>query len=355
MANQVRSQADPRLMYLDLFCGPGRYDDGRGNTVASTAISILEYAVGNADLREMLITLFNDAKEEHIAALKKNILAVPGIDGLKHRPRVRTGEVDESVTKVFAGKKIVPTFSFIDPFGFKGLTLELIDSLLRNFGCDMVLFFNFNQINRFLTTKAVKKHIDGLFGEARADELREACKQVQSQQREELVIEKYIEALNDLGYDYVIPYVVEFDEKDRTSHYLIFISKNHVGFKVMKGVMYALSENKTQGVAKFGYVGSVNKTKTPILDFFNTPLDDMANHICEVFAGRSLTRKQLMTSYDKNYPKNPYVDQNWRDALTMLETEGRIEADPPMADRPKRKGVATFGENTTVTFADEED
>jgi three-Cys-motif partner protein len=156
MANQVRNEADPRLLYLDLYCGPGRYDDGQGNSVASTAIAVLEHAVGNDDLRNMLISLFNDANEDHTKELIKNIAAIPNIGSLKREPMVRTGEVDGEITKLFAGKKIVPTFSFIDPFGFKGLTLELIDSLLNNFGCDMVLFFNFNQINRFLTTAAVR-------------------------------------------------------------------------------------------------------------------------------------------------------------------------------------------------------
>ena len=45
---------------------------------------------------------------------------------------------------------MVPAFSFIDPFGYKGVTLELLEALMKGWGSDMALFFPFDRINAAL-------------------------------------------------------------------------------------------------------------------------------------------------------------------------------------------------------------
>ena len=49
---------------------------------------------------------------------------------LKHKFQIRTGEVDEELVEEFASIDMVPAFSFIDPFGYKGVTLELLEALV---------------------------------------------------------------------------------------------------------------------------------------------------------------------------------------------------------------------------------
>lgn len=346
MANAVRKELNPRLTYIDLYSGPGRYDNG----LASTPIQILEHAIATPDLQQMLLVLFNDESKEHTSALTKTISELPGIESLQQKPRVRTGVVDQDLVDKFKKSRLGPSFSFIDPFGFKGLTLDLVDTLVRSWGSDLVLFFSFNSINRSLTISSVKTHIDALFGKKAADELRAATKTVLTENREELLIEKFIESINGLGYDYVLPYVVERDDKDRTSHYLIFISKDKRGYSIMKDIMYVLSEDKTEGVARFGFVRSVSKKRTPLLALMNSPLKDFADQLCEDFEGQTLSRKLLRDNFDLMYPRNPFVDKNWRDVLIGLEDKRRIIADPTREKRRKWKGEITFGEKTNVTF-----
>ena len=118
----------------------------------------------------------------------------------------------------------------------------------------------------------------------------------------------------------------------------------------MKQIMYKQSEDKTQGIAKFGYVRQVSAEKTPLLHLMHTPLIDFARQLCEEYAGQQMTRKALREHYDKYRPRNLFVDKNWRDALSQLEIEGKITADPPRDKRRVVKGEVTFGENTVVTF-----
>ncbi|MEH2386033.1 MAG: three-Cys-motif partner protein TcmP [Nostoc sp.] len=51
---------DPRIAYIDLFAVPGRYKDGS----KSTPIKVLETAISNSDMQNMLVTVFNDADAE---------------------------------------------------------------------------------------------------------------------------------------------------------------------------------------------------------------------------------------------------------------------------------------------------
>jgi len=45
-----------KIAYIDLFAGPGRYEDG----TKSTPLLILEKAIEHPDMRNMLVAVFND-------------------------------------------------------------------------------------------------------------------------------------------------------------------------------------------------------------------------------------------------------------------------------------------------------
>lgn len=346
MASVVKKDANPRLRYVDLFAGPGTIDGTK-----STPLLIIEHVISKPELCEWLGALLNDERADYIEALRKNLKELPGYEKIKRPPRLRSGPVDVKLVELFAKSNNVPSFSFIDPFGYSGLSLELVEALVSGFGSDMVLFFSFDSINRALSNPKVKDQVDSLFGEKRAGRLRQTVKDMGSDEREEVLIEAFIAAVTeDLGYEYVIPYVFEKEDKDRTSHYLIFISKRPLGFNIMKQIMYKQSEDKTQGIAKFGYVRQVSAEKTPLLHLMHTPLNDFAKQLCDEYAGQQITRKGLREHYDKYRPRNLFVDKNWRDALSQLEIEGKITANPPREKRRVVKGEVTFGENTVVTF-----
>lgn len=70
-----------RIGYIDLFAGPGRYEDG----AISTPLRILQKAVSNPTYQERLITIFNDKDEDHARLLQRAIAEFPGIERLKHQ------------------------------------------------------------------------------------------------------------------------------------------------------------------------------------------------------------------------------------------------------------------------------
>ncbi len=160
----------------------------------------MQEAVKDAELQNRLVTFFNDKEKEHIEELTKNIDAIPGIEKLKHTPVTSCEEVGEAFETLFDNVALVPTFAFVDPFGYKGVTLKLLSAMLKDFGCDLVLFFSYNRINAALTNDIVEDHIVALFGgKERVEKLREVLKGKKPAERELLILESFSEAIKEMG------------------------------------------------------------------------------------------------------------------------------------------------------------
>ena len=151
-----------------------------------------------------------------------------------------------------------------------------------------------------------------------------------------------------------MPYVFEDPTRDRTSHYLIFISKDPLGYRVMKEIMYKESSRFNQGVAHFGHVRSAGRKKTPLLDFINRPLDDLCDELCEMFAGQTVAMEDVYLRHQAQADVNAYVKKNYKAALLKLEDDERITAKPPREARRKRKGQPTFGDDKYAIFPPKE-
>jgi three-Cys-motif partner protein len=135
--SQVKKQPNGRIAYIDLFAGPGRYVDG----TKSTPILILEQAINDTDMRNRLVAIFNDADKNNTQSLEKAIEELPNVGLLKYKPVVHNREVGQQIVAMFEQLKRVPTLFFVDPWGYKGLSLQLINSVLQNWGCDCIFFF----------------------------------------------------------------------------------------------------------------------------------------------------------------------------------------------------------------------
>lgn len=191
-----------RIAYVDLFSGPGSYDDG----TVSTPLLVLEKAIADRDMRKMLVTLFNDKNMDLAQSLTQAINALAGVETLTHRPQVRHEEVGAEIVKMFEEIKYVPTLFFVDPWGYRGLSLALISSVLKGWGCDCIFFFNYNRINAGLNNPVVREHMNVLFGESRADRVRAKLAGLTPEERQSLIIEELSTALRESGANFVLPF-----------------------------------------------------------------------------------------------------------------------------------------------------
>jgi len=326
-----------RIAYIDLFAGPGRYEDG----TKSTPVLVLEKAIKNEEMRNRLVTIFNDKNPSNTDSLQSTIDQIPGIDTLKFKPQVNTEEVGEEIVQMFEKMVLVPTFFFVDPWGYKGLSLRLVNSVIKDWGCDCVFFFNYNRINMGLTNSVVTEHMNALFGKDRGDILRQKLIPMHPSKRELMVVEELCQALRELGASYVLPFRFRNRRGTRVSHHLIFVSKNFKGYEIMKDIMANESSSSIQGVPSFEYnpVDKRDAKRQQLLFELSRPLDDLADMLLGTFAGKTLTMREI---YEKHSIDRQYIPKNYKDVLKKLEQDGKIST------TKHRKG--SFGDKVLVTF-----
>lgn len=335
IGTQKRTGLGNKIGYIDLFAGPGRYKDNS----ESTPLKVLQKAIAKPDYAERLVTTFNDKDEANVRTLEQEINALPGVETLKHKPQLWNEEVGDKIAEAFEGMTTIPILAFIDPWGYKGLSLRLVNAFLKDWGCDCIFFFNYNRINMGLSNKAVWPHMCNLFGEERATELTPKLKRMKPPEREATIVEALAQALKDHGHDYVLPFCFKNDAGTRTKHHLILVSKHFKAYEVMKDIMAKSSTKHEQGVPSFTYCPADSKGQALLFEL-NRPLDDLAGMLLEEYAGQAVTMRQI---YEQHSVDRPYLATNYKVVLRKLEDEGQI------ATRG-RKSNRGFADNLVAVF-----
>jgi len=329
-----------KIAYIDLFAGPGRYKDG----TQSTPVKILANAVEKQDLRERLIAIFNDKDEKNSKGLENTIANIPGIKTLKYKPEVYNLEVGKKIVTMFESINLIPTLFFVDPWGYKGLSLRLVNSVLKDWGCDSIFFFNYNRINMGINNEYVQEHMQALFGKEQAIALRNKLNRKNAHERELLIVEELCQAMKAYGSRYVLPFRFKNDKRKSTSHHLIFVSKHLRGYEIMKNIMARESTSDTQGVPSFEYNKADFLPQQTLLFQLYRPLDDLKENLLETFRGQKHSMQKI---YESHNVDTPYIKKNYKEILRELYDDGIIEAVSPKG-KPPRKG--TFGAEIIVTF-----
>ena len=324
-----------RIAYIDLYSGPGRYKDG----AASTPLMVLERAIADPKMANMLVSLFNDEDRDATETLANEVSKIPGILTLKFPPKIISSSVGADIQRALAVYSGVPSFTFFDPFGYKGLSSGIIQAALREWGCDCVFFFNYNRINAAINNGLVEEHMAALFGPARTAKLRAALDGRRPHQREAIILEELAATLREIGGRYVLPFRFRNSADTRTSHFLVFVSKHERGYGIMKEIMAGESTEADQGVPSFSYFDA--DQSTPLLFSLARPFEALVEELPRAFGGRRLAMNDVFREHNVD---TPYIKRNYKAALLALEASRKITCEP--AKRRKE----TIGDNVIVTF-----
>lgn len=331
---------DSRLAYVDLYAGPGRYKDGS----ASTPLMVLEKAISDSKLSKYLVALFNDVNSQNTSTLQAEIDKLPGIEKLAYKPTVSCNAVNEDAEKYFSETRLVPSFTFIDPWGYKGLSLKIVNGVIKDWGCDCVFFFNYNRINAGISNDAVEEHMASLFGPDRARKLRERVAGASPTMRESMILEEMTQAIKEMGGTFVLPFRFK-NPSGRPTHHLIFVSKNFRGYSIMKEIMTKESSTEDQGVPSFTY--SPADASMPLLFSLQQPLSALRTSLLDTFAGRELTTVQI---YEAHSVDRPFIMKNYKEVLRQMEEDGVIEV---RSLKTGRRPKGSFADHLIVRFPKE--
>lgn len=334
------------LGYADPFCGPGYYENPTTHhREDSTPLIILKQTIADPVLRGKMRTWFNDENSISITLLRKAVVELPGIETLRYPPIITNNKVTSELPEMFGSFRRMPTFFFIDPFGYSGLTLAAITAALKDTGCDCIFFFNTSRIIRSLNIPSVTHHFDELFGPERAAELREKMPEIDIDEKERAVIEALRQAIN-ATYFQAFPFR---DSSGRnTKHHIIFVTKNLTALTIMRHIMGCASSSAVQGVPTLEY----NPAQHHQPNLFDTdhPLDDLEDQLLREYTGFEVTLEDIHASYLKAHPESRYVEANFRQAVLSLEAQGKVCVEVPAEMRRKRNGAPTLAKRYLIIF-----
>lgn len=339
--SKILSQRFSKLAYIDLFAGPGIYDDGS----ESTPIIILKEIIKSPELRSKFVVCLNDKNIDNYQKLVSNISKLEDITLLKYSPKISNSEVTYDTPAEFNFSKI-PCFCFIDPAGYNGLSLELLKVFGQDYGSDIIFFFNYNDINRALSNNRVTYNMKQLFGESHYQSLISKIDGQSGQNRESIIVNEMSEAIREIGLKYPLPFRFQTEGKKRTSHYIIFASKNITGFNIMKDIMYKIGEKDFNGIGQFEFIPSCNKqdnVQLSIVDLYSTPFEQFKEDLCQRYLGKTLSMENL---YMQDSPNTQFIKKQYKQALIELEMDNLITCDKPYLER--RKG--TLSDKTIIKF-----
>ena len=185
--------------------------------------------------------------------------------------------------------------------------------------------------------------MDALFGKPRADALRARLPGLSPSLRESLVLEELAQAIKAMGAQFVLPFRFKNSAGTRTSHSLIFVSKNFKGYSIMKDVMAKESSTEDQGVPSFTY--SPADASMPLLFSLQQPLDALHAMLRREFSGRELS---VWNIYERHSVDKPYVIRNYKDVLMQMENNGLVNV--RVLDSTKKRKKSTLADHLLIKF-----
>lgn len=341
---QKKRYNDPnkiKIGYIDLYAGQGKDDSGQ----ESTPLLILKNAIYNQNLRNSLITVFNDSDPKKLAKLQNAIFALEDIGLLKYDPIFDNVIVGDELAHKFEEIEFIPTLFFVDPFGYKGLSRRLFKSILKDWGCDFIFFFNYRRINAALSNSMLFRNMEYLFGTERANNLSNQLTNLSPHKRHEVVIIEIQKALEEIEGHYVLPFKFRSKTGKAITHHLIFVSKHPLGYSIMKDIMAPYSLQTLDGIIYFEYNPAIPGNR--VLFHSEYSINKLGDDLMNIFKGQSFTIQRI---YEDHHCGKNYIKKNYRDALLKLENEGKVKIIRPTQRAQMRGGKLTIGDKAVINF-----
>lgn len=329
-----------RIVFFDGFAGPGAYERGEMGSPLIAIETLLDHSsfarFGDTEFVFLFCEPMHDRAEALRGRLTKFAEARGGLpENIKWRIDEHTfAQAAMTMTNYLEEQKsrLAPTFAFIDPFGFSGVPLELIASLLNFEKCEVFFNFMFDFVNRFVTQNQVGSHLKAIFG---TDEYKQATRYTSPDDRRNFLLDLYARQLREVAG---FPYVLRFDMYNRGGHNtynLFYGTRNVTGVRVMKSAMWAVDPVN-------GSRFSDRDAEAPLLEM-SVNVAPLRAALLRRFAGRTVSVEEVesFTLLETQYSASHYK----RLVLAPLEGEGAIK----VVSSPRKK-VKSFPRGTSIQF-----
>ena len=316
------------IYYLDLFSGRGKFKDNAGTP--ATPLLIFE-AIQEASLEipwilDKLQVCFYERRKDYFEVLEESLKEHAIYEKLKHKPIIEKKEIDSQFISKVSSNVNGPLYTFIDPFGYKGYSLEVIDNVTRDWGWDCLFYLSIAGLVRNIQISEQEQNLREFFGDEGYDHLRQRInEQGHSIPLSELIFTDIEKILREKRNCFMAHYCVEFDDKERPSYYLVFLSKHERGFGIMRDMMIARGRKDSYGLPELVFSPKTMHERQQLefaLQFETYSLKHYSERILADFAGSRMSFPRLSA----DCVKKGYLlqDAHIRIVLTYLEKRKKV-------------------------------
>lgn len=337
-----------RIVVIDGFAGPGRYTGGEEGSPLIALRALLDHP-HLQPLRPGLEVRFYFVEErgdrsqvldQEIARFRQQYPIPDGVH-IEVANREFAPYLNEVLVRLEqAGKKMAPTFGFIDPFGFSGIPMDLIARLSRHPSSEVLVSFMLESINRWAWhgDPKIEEHLDELFG---TREWRALAREADGDRRRQGLVELYRRRLIEkAGFEFVINFEM-IDQGNRTEYFLYFATKSLKGLSVMKQAMWRADP---VGGQLFSDRLASDQQLVLVSVAAPVPLRDLLQRQFRSEGWVPVDRLEQFVLTETIYSEKMHLR---RQTLGPMEKGGLIEVKRP---KGKRKAIGQYPKGTLIRF-----
>ncbi|KNH32904.1 three-Cys-motif partner protein TcmP [Exiguobacterium acetylicum] len=349
-----------RCLVIDGFAGKGRYDDessGSPLILINNAIGFCEQARKNKWADPTILIFLNEMDVQNYLLLQENVSSLGFVSQGDSYYRSEEYEtiiikvenksfkkfMTDILSQINKNRTLIPSFCFVDPFGFSTTPFSLFVDYLKNENSEILLNFIYEETNRFINhpNKKIQEQISKHMGLVNLNAITDGIRELAPIDRKKLIVKTYSDSiLTQTNATFVSNFEVK--KNGRTKMILFHITKNINGLKLMKETMWKHDETGT-----YTYDARNNLRQ---LDFEQILSKDKSIHIEELssilrdeFSGQKKVCMSVLEEFiliETIYPISNFL----RPALKILEEKGLIDS---FIGRTKRK---TYPEKCRMDF-----
>jgi three-Cys-motif partner protein len=328
----------PRLLMVDGFAGPGRYATGEPGSPLIMINALVEHSAFPRLNGVQFIYLFIEHDPRRVAHLEREIekLDLPGNVDVS----IEHGEFEDSFGTMVddiheRGRSLVPTFAFIDPFGYSSASMSLAGKFLDFPRCEALVFLPLTFVHRFVGRDGQEDALTSLFG----SDAWQPARHLHGDERREFLLDLFEQQLLAQGQvEYVDSFALR--TRDGNDYRLVFATGHRRGIEVMKNAMWSVDpEEGTRYVAQTDAGQEVLFVPAPDVD-----TGPLLAQLRESFGTAWFTIEEAA---DVTLFQTPFNPSSHLKRMTLKAAE---DAEKLEVDRPPGKRRGTFPDGVRMRF-----
>ncbi|MCH7686542.1 MAG: three-Cys-motif partner protein TcmP [Planctomycetes bacterium] len=169
LQRQFNISSHREILFVDAFAGPGEYEHGEPG---SPIIALRTASQHEVQFPFPIRLFFIENKRERFANLQK-VIVKEKINCEKYQNIIlddpQCGDCDDILNEMLnpyekSVMKFGPCLTFMDQFGFSGVSMKLISRIMQNSQCEIFTLLEYQGMNRFIQDESKAAALTRAFG-----------------------------------------------------------------------------------------------------------------------------------------------------------------------------------------------